>query len=93
MSNVIQAYYLLVNDITNSFLEKYFTTDADYWWVGDVIGEALHINDHWLQWSEILFCIENNIIKSKFFKCYQEFEAQMDDNTPKRLIHFLRLSI
>jgi hypothetical protein len=89
MSN-IQTYYTIVSEITNAFIEKHFTTDAEYYWVGEEIADVLFINDYWLQWKEILFCMEENISEEQFFECYSRFEAGIYDKHPKHLIQFLR---
>jgi hypothetical protein len=59
--NEIQTKYIeeIQIKITEAFVKKYFNKDATYWWVNDEVGTVFFINDFWLDWEVILFCICN----------------------------------
>jgi hypothetical protein len=93
--NEIQTKYIeeIQIKITEAFVKKYFNKDATYWWVNDEVGTVFFINDFWLDWEVILFCICNNISTKKFFQCYLRYEENIDITSQlesKPLIEFLK---
>jgi len=77
MSNkLVKRWEYTTNKVRNSFLIKYFELsdgeldENDYFWVGDEVGGICNFGDYYINFSDMVFCISNNVPVAKFFEWY-----------------------
>ena len=85
----------LTDKITVKFIEKYFDCkikDVDWWWVNQDIGSVFFIADYWFNFSDAVYCLENNVDKNKFFEWYNtSLEMSTNGSSWVNLHHFLMI--
>ena len=68
--------------IATRFRNKYFSKDAEIWWVGDEIGGVLYINDHFFSLDNILISLRENVSITNMFGYYSfDLDSAMDNKT------------
>jgi hypothetical protein len=77
MSNkLIKKWEYITNHISEVFLIKYFELNDgelyknDYFWVGNEIGSVCNFGDHYINFSDMVYCLNNDVPINKFFEWY-----------------------
>ena len=66
----LEAWQNTTNSLMELFVEKYFGKDAEYWWVGDCIGEVLYVNDRFFGLTDIVDFIQYRYTVDQMFDYY-----------------------
>jgi len=67
---LIKNYEIAVQALAEAFAKKYYDKDYDIYWVGDEIGEALHINDEYWGVDRIVEALKENPTEEQLFDFY-----------------------
>jgi hypothetical protein len=76
MHKLIKRWVYSTNEIMKSFLIKYFELEdgelykSDYFWVADEIGGICNFGDYYINFSDMVFCLSNDVPIDKFFEWY-----------------------
>ena len=77
MEDKILVWNRLTNEITESWIVKYFeldeeekTSGLDYDWVNDEVGTIFQFADYFFNFNDILTCYKLNITKEQLFSWY-----------------------
>lgn len=69
-----EKYNNLVNEYLEAFVGKYYTFDdgskADTYWVTNDIGGVAEIGDEFYNFSDIKYCVDNDVTKEQLFSWY-----------------------
>jgi len=71
----IDNWNLVTCKLARKWILKYFKVkggfDVEYWWVSGEIGTILFVNDYFINFNDIVYCIHHNVKRKKFFKWYE----------------------
>lgn len=71
------------DEVTHLFIIKYFGRDADFYWVADIVGGVLYVNDYFFNLDRILEALKYNASAAKLFAYYEyELEHYSVDRDP-----------
>lgn len=84
MKNKIKSWKKLTDDLTCNFLEKYFELEdlqsEDYFWVADDVGGIFSYGDYYFNFSDALYCLENEVKVDRVFAWYDHCLENPNDN-------------
>lgn len=90
MNKLGKKWEFISNQLIRLFLIKYFElkdgelNSDDYFWVNNEVGGICCYGDYYIAFSDILFCLNNNVPIDKFFEWYDlclETENPINLNT------------
>ena len=68
--------------LATRFKDKYFSKDAEMWWVADNIGGTLEISDHYFNLDFIITSIDKNVTITNMFGYYSlDLDNAMENKT------------
>lgn len=84
--------------VLQCFIAKYFELEVDrenanYFWVGDKIGDVLNIGDYWFDMENMVEALRLNVPVGTFFAWYEQWmESEHKKGEPRyNLEHYSRL--
>ena len=88
----LEAWENTTNSLMELFVEKYFGKDAEYWWVGDCIGEVLYVNDRFFDIKSIVDFIKYRYTADQMFDYYDyELKCHDDNESPINIKNWKKL--
>lgn len=85
----IQDYNAIVGHYMAYFIQKHYDIDdekeVDYYWVADMVGTIVDINDMFFNFDDIRFDIDNDIDKDVIFSWYDYMMEQHSINPLKNI--------
>ncbi len=72
----LNFYYQACNKVAEMFADQYFTDketslkDLDYWWITDIIGGTLYINDYFFSMDNMIEALKVGVNKKILFEFY-----------------------
>lgn len=74
---LLREYYRACNEIAKAFVGYYFSKgDVDMWWVADIPGTVLVINDYFFGMEDILTALREKAPKKKLFDWIDQQEKK-----------------
>ena len=76
MNKLVKKWEFSTNEVLKSFLIKYFELEDgelyknDYFWVGNEIGGVCNFGDYYINFTDMVFCLANDVPIKKFFEWY-----------------------
>jgi hypothetical protein len=65
-------YEVACDKLARTFVHKYFGKGAEQWWVGDIKGEVLYVNDRFFSMDDIANFIRYKYSAKMLFSYYDE---------------------
>lgn len=94
-NKILENWEKATNELLQQFLDKYFNEkdyEPDWYWISDLIGETLAVNDYFFNLDRIVEAIRYNASKKKLFDFYDlELDYAMK-NKPMEInfYHYLK---
>ena len=70
MKKELKNWEFATNKLTESFVRKYFDSQADQWWVADEVGGVFHVNDYFFSLSDMVDFIRHRYSVDHMFEYY-----------------------
>lgn len=90
--SILERWENVSDDLAKYFVEKYFGKDAEQWWVADMIGSVLYVNDHFFDMEDICEFIRHKYSAKDMFKYYDYSQALSEKGEfPVNIKHWKKL--
>jgi len=67
----LQVWESFSHQLAIEFVQKYFTKDAEFWWVNKEKGGVLFVNDYFFNLKDMVDFMRYKYSKKKLFKYYE----------------------
>jgi hypothetical protein len=91
MKTLLEQYNEIAEEYRLAFFEKHDFEDPEWYWVADVIGDVLHVNDYYFGYDQIRHDIDNNLDANVMFEYYEySLDKGMKNETPVNLDNYCK---
>lgn len=92
MNQFLKNWELQTDNLKDYFVGRYFDNPTDVYWIADITGEVLVVNDYFFNLSDILNFIRYDYSKKKLFEYYDyALDCAENDKLPINIKHYKKL--